>query len=263
AHGREVDAFVLCPAMIEAGRFTEDDIHYATVDGRAVEVAQTDFARDATFGYSHSDLREFLAERSGGAIAAADVLRISLADIRSGGTRRVREILAAARDRTWVVVNATEYTDMEVVAAAIAELESEGRTFVTRCAPSFVRPLAGQSGARVGQAESITIPAGRLEHGLGVVGSHVGRPTTQLPAGQRVRPTPASAACGLYPGRDPGPTADPAASLETARSGSGAGVESVRRVRTARPAWVVATGGITSHEVAAHGLGIRRARVEG
>src|SRR5699024_4489531 len=149
AHGREVDAFVLCPAMIEAGRFTEDDIHYATVDGRAVEVARTDFARDATFGYSHSDLREFLAERSGGAIAAA-------------------------RERTWVVVNATEYTDMEVVAAAMAELESEGRTFVTRCAPSFVRPLAGQSGARVIEAESLTIPAGRLEHGLVVVGSHVG-----------------------------------------------------------------------------------------
>src|SRR5699024_7027525 len=179
AHGREVDAVVLCPAVIEAGGFTEADSHYATaaaahVDGRAVEVARTDFARDATFGYSHSDLREFLAERSGGAIAAADVLSISLSDIRSGGTHRVREILAAARERTWVVVNATEYTDMEVVAAAMAELESEGRTFVTRCAPSFVRPLAGQSGARVIEAESLTIPAGRLEHGLVVVGSHVG-----------------------------------------------------------------------------------------
>src|SRR5699024_1156320 len=109
---------------------------------------------------------------------------ISRADIRSGGTRRVRVILAAARGRTWVVVNATEYTDMEVVAAAIADLESEGRGLVTGCAPSSVRPLAGQSGARVVQAESITIPAGRLEHGLVVVGSHVGLTTTQLRAVQ-------------------------------------------------------------------------------
>src|SRR5699024_11238386 len=70
------------------------------------------------------------------------------------------------------------------VAAAMAELESEGRTFVTRCAPSFVRPLAGQSGARVIEAESLTIPAGRLEHGLVVVGSHVGLTTTQLRAVQ-------------------------------------------------------------------------------
>ena len=292
AHGREVDAFVLCPAMIEAGRFTEDDIHYATVDGRAVEVARTDFARDATFGYSHSDLREFLAERSGGAIAAADVLSISLSDIRSGGTHRVREILAAARERTWVVVNATEYTDMEVVAAAMAELESEGRTFVTRCAPSSVRPLAGQSGARVIEAESLTIPAGRLEHGLVVVGSHVGLTTTQLRAVQErgtlaeveidvpsvlderraehlaqvagmVRESLTRSDCVLYTSRDLVRTDDPAESLDIARSVSDAVVEIIQQVRTARPAWVVAKGGITSHEVAAHGLGIRRARVEG
>ena len=36
---------------------------------------------------------------------------------------RVREILAGARERTWVVVNATEYTDLEVVAEAMAGLE--------------------------------------------------------------------------------------------------------------------------------------------
>src|SRR5699024_11221036 len=52
-------------------------------------------------------------------------------------------------------------------------------------------------------------------------------------------------------------------SLEIARSVSDAVVEIVRQVRTARPAWVVAKGGITSHAVAANGLGIRRARVEG
>ncbi len=34
-------------------------------------------------------------------------------------------------------------------------------------------------------------------------------------------------------------------------------------MRAAKPAWVVAKGGITSHEVAENGLGIRRARVEG
>src|SRR5690625_7539054 len=45
-HDIEVDAIILCPAMIEAGRFTEGDIHYAMVDGTAVEVGETDFARD-------------------------------------------------------------------------------------------------------------------------------------------------------------------------------------------------------------------------
>lgn len=291
ARGIDVDAFVLCPAMLEAGRFTERDVHYATVDGEAVEVAETDFARDATFGFTSSDLRAFLEERSGGAVRAADVLSLSLEDIRAGAGR-VREILADARDRRWVVVNATEYTDLEVVAEAMALLEAEGRTFVTRCAPSFVRPLVGQQGARVVDPDSITIPEGRLDHGLVVVGSHVGLTTTQLRAVQQrgtlaeveihvpsvlderreqhlaavaaqATATLRTSDCVVFTSRDLVRTDDPAESLAIARSVSDAVVEVVRRVRAAKPAWVVAKGGITSHEVAENGLGIRRARVEG
>ena len=291
ARGIDVDALVLCPAMLEAGRFTEGDVHYATVDGEAVEVAETDFARDATFGFTSSDLRAFLEERSGGAVRAADVLSVSLEDIRAG-VDRVREILADARDRRWVVVNATEYTDLEVVAEAMALLEAEGRTFVTRCAPSFVRPLVGQQGARVVDPDSITIPEGRLDHGLVVVGSHVGLTTTQLRAVQQrgtlaeveihvpsvlderreqhlaavaaqATATLRTSDCVVFTSRDLVRTDDPAESLAIARSVSDAVVEVVRRVRAAKPAWVVAKGGITSHEVAENGLGIRRARVEG
>ena len=51
--------------------------------------------------------------------------------------------------------------------------------------------------------------------------------------------------------------------LQIARTVSSAVVEVVRRVRRAEPAWVVAKGGITSHDVAARGLDIRRAEVLG
>jgi uncharacterized protein YgbK (DUF1537 family) len=40
-------------------------------------------------------------------------------------------------------------------------------------------------------------------------------------------------------------------------------IEVVRGALAAEPAWVVAKGGITSHDVAVHGLGIRRATVLG
>ncbi|WP_114853104.1 four-carbon acid sugar kinase family protein [Brachybacterium sp. YJGR34] len=292
AHGIDVDAILLAPAMLEAGRYTREDVHYAVVDGEARRVEDTDFARDATFGYTHSDLRAFLAERSDGAIAAADVLSIGLEDIRAGGVERVHQILSTARDRRWVVVNATEYSDMEVVAEAVARREAEGRTLITRCGPSFVRPLAGQRGAEVVDAAAVSIPEGRLPHGLVVVGSHVGLTTRQLRAVQergtlveveidvpsllderraahlrevadRVREALREDDCVVYTSRDLVRTEDPAESLAIARSVSDAVVEVVQRVRTARPAWVVAKGGITSHEVAANGLGIRRARVEG
>ena len=55
--------------------------------------------------------------------------------------------------------------------------------------------------------------------------------------------------------------------LSVARTISAALVSVVRHVvaapSAARPAWIVAKGGITAHDIAVHGLGIRRAEVAG
>lgn len=299
-HGTDVDAFLFCPAMLEAGRFTQDDVHYARVDGEVRRVEDTDFARDATFGYSTSNLRRFLQERSDGAVSAAEVLSISLDDIRDGGVERVVEVLRGATERRWVVINATEYSDMDVVADAVGRLEADGRVFVSRCGPSFVRSLAGQSGAAVLGADDIRAAAEhpraatkRRAHGLVVVGSHVGLTTQQLAVVQQrggllevelavprlltddtreaeITRAAETASIGLdeqnvviYTSRDLISTSSREESLAIARSVSDAVVEVVQRVRRALPAWVIAKGGITSHEVAAHGLGIDRARVQG
>jgi uncharacterized protein YgbK (DUF1537 family) len=48
-------------------------------------------------------------------------------------------------------------------------------------------------------------------------------------------------------------------SLAISRTVSTAVVDVVQAALAARPAWVVAKGGITSHDVAVRGLGIRRA----
>jgi uncharacterized protein YgbK (DUF1537 family) len=56
---------------------------------------------------------------------------------------------------------------------------------------------------------------------------------------------------------------DPATSLAIAGQVSTALIEVVRGAVPSKPAWVVAKGGITSHDVAVRGLGIRRAIVLG
>ncbi|MBK5248618.1 MAG: hypothetical protein JJE50_04150 [Actinomycetales bacterium] len=291
--GADVDGVLLVPAFLEAGRFTVGDVHYATVEGVPVPVASTEFARDASFAYASSDLREFVAERSGGRLRAEDVFSLTLEDIRLGGPDRVAEVLGAVTGGAFVVVNATDYTDLEVVVLGLLEARRAGRSFVYRTGPSFVRALAGIEPHPPLTTDDIW-PQGRPGgHGLLVVSSHVGLTSAQVTAVQgranlvrvelsvpalidptrrdahvaeaavRVVEALAGSDVMLLTSRDLVRGDDPEASLAIARTVSAGVTRVVREALTARPTWVVAKGGITSHDVAVEGLGIRRATVLG
>lgn len=291
--GRGFDGVLLAPAYFEAGRYTADDVHWAIVGGEAVPVGETEFARDATFGYESSNLRDFIAEKSGGELTPEQVLSIALDDIRRGGPERVAEILCQAHDLQFVVVNATEFSDLEVVVLGVQEAQRRGRLFLYRTGPSFVRALIGNEPIGTLTASDIWSGARPEGHGLAVVGSHVGQTARQVAAAQarggvlqvelsveqlidpatrdsHVAETATRVVAGLaeqdvmlFTSRQRVTGADAAKSLEIARTVSSAVVEVVQRALEARPAWVVAKGGITSHDVAVRGLGIRRATVLG
>jgi uncharacterized protein YgbK (DUF1537 family) len=291
--GRGYDGVLLAPAYLEAGRFTTDDVHWAKVGGHARPVGATEFARDATFGYRSSNLREFVAERSGGAVAADSVRSIGLHDIRVGGPARVAEILSEVTGGAWVVVNATDYADLEVVVLGLLEAQAAGRAFLHRSGPSFVRALAGLE-PRPPLTSSDVWPTGpRSGHGLVVVGSHVDLTSRQLAVArsrgglveveldvptlaqpahraayvaettERVVEALGESDVLVYTSRALATGADGTASLAVARTVSTALVDVVRGARMAKPAWVVAKGGITSHDVALRGLDMRRAVVMG
>jgi uncharacterized protein YgbK (DUF1537 family) len=287
--GHGFDGVLLVPAFLEAGRVTAGDTHWARVGAGLVPVGETEFARDPAFGYEASDLRVFVEEKSGGAVRRDQVASISLADIRSGGPDRVRDLLAGVADGGWVVVNATDYADLEAVACGVLLAERAGQAFLLRTGPSFVRALIGQEPRPPLRGAEIS-RTGDAGHGLIVVGSHVGQTGRQLatlratggvtsieldvPAvlgGGDVVPATAqrvAAALGhsdvlLYTSRTVAVGRDPADSLAIARAVSAALSETVRAAQPGRPAWVVAKGGITSHDVATQGLGIRRAEVAG
>jgi uncharacterized protein YgbK (DUF1537 family) len=293
ATGRGFDGVLLAPAFLEAGRITAGDIHWARVAGELVPVGDTEFARDATFGYSASDLRDFIAEKGGARVRPDDVVSLSLADIRVGGAARVADVLSGVRDGQWVVVNATEYSDLDTVAFGVLLAEQAGQSFLFRTGPSFVRSLAGMGPkAPLGAAELFGQDGapGAAGHGLVVVGSHVGQTSRQV-AALRARggvaevelDVPAlldgadvvGAAAGqvaaalaesdvvLYTSRTLVRGQDRDGSLAIARTVSAALSQVVREALPAGPAWVVAKGGITSHDVAVRGLGIRRAEVAG
>jgi uncharacterized protein YgbK (DUF1537 family) len=296
AHGTGFDGVLLVPAFLEAGRLTAADIQWARTGSGLVAVGQTEFARDPAFGYTASNLRDFVAEKSGGAIGRGDVRSISLADIRVGGPSRVRDLLAGVQDGTWVVVNATEYSDLETAACGVLQAERAGKSFLFRTGPSFVRALTGMEpmaplrGRKLWPADRQAPAAGRPgRHGLIVVGSHVDLTNRQV-AALRARgatadievdvPAIVSGAwdaaattrlvadalsrCDvlLYTSRAAA-AAGAADHLALGRTISAALTSVVRESLAAGPAWILAKGGITAHDVAVHGLGIRRAEVAG
>jgi uncharacterized protein YgbK (DUF1537 family) len=258
ALGRGFDGVLLVPAFLEAGRLTAGDIHWARSGGELVPAGQTEFARDAAFGYTASDLKEFISEKSAGRIDPA---------------------------------NATEYSDLDTVACGVLLAERAGRSFLFRTGPSFVRALAGLAPMAPLRGREIW-PAGRRRgHGLIVVGSHVGQSTRQVAALRAVggsadievdvaavmaRPDQVVADTArqvtaalsrsdvlLYTSRTVVPGRDAADGLAIARTVSAALSRIVAGALAAGPAWIIAKGGITSHDVAVHGLGIRRAEVAG
>lgn len=291
--GRVYDGVLLVPSYLEAGRFTASDIHWARVGDRFVAVGQTEFARDATFGYANSDLRLFLEEKSGGAIPAHQVHSISLNDIRDGGPERVLQILLGVHDGEFVVVNSADYADLEVVVLGVLAAEDAGRAFLYRVAPSLVQVLAGLEPIPPLDARSIW-PDGRpTGHGLVVVGSHVGLTNRQVEvleaqrdiervvldvaalmsphqAGELIRRWVVAGRAALatrdvllITSRGLRTGGDGEESLRIARAVSAGLVAVVRELARDHPVWVVTKGGITSHDVLDAALGIRRAEVAG
>ena len=289
--GSGFDGVLLVPAFLEAGRLTAGDIHWARIGPGLVAVGETEYARDPTFGYAASDLRDFVAEKSGGAIGHDDVRSISLSDVRLGGASRVAELLADVRQATWVIVNATEYSDLETVAYGVLQAERAGKSFLFRTGPSFVRALSGLAPKAPLRGEDIVPAGGHGGHGLIVVGSHVSNTSRQVAAlracggtidieldvpsilsgagdvvataAQQVANALSRSDILLYTSRTFIAGRDRADSLAIARRVSAALSRTVREALAAKPAWVIAKGGITSHDVAVHGLGIRRAEVAG
>jgi len=291
ARGTVVDGVIICPSYVEPGRLTVDSVHWARTAEGMIPVSHSEFAKDASFGYRNSDLRDWVEEKTAGRIPREEVATITLTDIRVGGPERVYEILADLRNGQPVVVDTAEDADQQVVVLALLRAEAAGKNFIYRIGPSFVRARTGQRATPPADPDRLreifarrptdsdeTRPA--TAHGLIAVGSHVGLTTRQL---DRLRdrgkiieveldvPTLLEDSARDRHVTDVARQAaktlrnnDAVSSLVIARTVSAALVGTVREiVSQVRPAFVLAKGGITSSDTATEGLGIRRAWCRG
>jgi uncharacterized protein YgbK (DUF1537 family) len=314
--GVKTDGVVLVPAFPDAGRVTIGGVHYMRGTGEdtgtLIPVSDTEFAKDATFGFTTSDMARYVEEKSQGRFAADSVIVLDLNIIRAGASsdgndgdpqasaNAIADAIAPATDSTPIVADIVTENDLRALALGLEEAERRGKKLLYRVGPPFGRARIGQeirpelSGAEA-YAGHIPSEAG----GLIVVGSHVGVTTRQLKAlteqhhaariveidvEKLLAAEAETAAANPYVDQTVDAVVDalhrgdvivhtsrlliktdsPAESLRIARTVSAAVVAVVNRtLKTFPPRFVIAKGGITSSDVAAHGLEIRHAIVRG
>jgi uncharacterized protein YgbK (DUF1537 family) len=289
--GKEHPPYLLLPFFLEGGRYTMDDIHYVRNQEQLIPAARTPFAGDAVFGFRHSDLKEWVEEKTGGKIAATAVTSITIGDIRQGGPNKVAKILGGVGRGGACIVNAASYRDVEVLVAALLMVEKDGKEFLYRTAASFVRTRLGfdHRSELLSRSELL----GDNQHGgLFIIGSYVEKTGLQLKAlletqanalevevealldpalrQKEIARVSANASESLAAGDDTVIFTsrklivgdDPVASLKIGQTVSDSLI-AITLAISVQPRYLVAKGGITSSDIATKGLGTRRAMVIG
>ena len=285
---------ILMPYFQEGGRFTIGDVHYVRTGEQLIPAGMTEFARDSTFPFSSSDLKDWCEERTKGRYPAGEVASISLEELRGLDYGGIVQTLSSLSGFRKLVVNCAHGLDAEVFVTALVQALEEGKEFLIRSAAGLVRALSGVEPRPLLTREELR----GADHGTGglvVVGSHVAKTTGQLerllrevphlepicfqaervlqPDGGRAeeervlacaeRAIRAGTTTVIYTSRQvlvtqQGGAGDLALSTRISRA-----VSRIVAALSVRPAFLIAKGGITSSDIGVHALGVKRALILG
>jgi len=172
------------PAFLEGGRTTEDGIHYLN----GIPVHMTDFGNDKLFGFSTSNLAQWIEEKSLGKIQAKNILHLDIKQLdialyNQDGFESLLTFLSKLENNISVVVDAKLPHHLEILARAIKVVSKEKR-FLFRTAASFINSLSGLPPNPKDTADLVSLKSKNNEFeykpGLIMVGSHVKLATDQL-----------------------------------------------------------------------------------
>ena len=282
--GYPIDGEVLMPFFKEGGRFTINDVHYVEDGDWLIPAGETEFARDKSFGYTCSNLAEYIEEKSDGQYKASDVMSISIDDLRAFKVDEIAARLEKVTDFGKVIVNAVDYVDVKVFVFALVKAMMAGKNFLFRSAAALTKVLGDVDDRPLLEREEL-IDDDNPNGGLIIVGSHVKKTTEQLNALKAVdsvdfiefgvgnldvepiiRAAEESMSGGrtavIYTSRQLTTLSSQEASLAFSAKISAALAVIVKRIKT-RPRFLIAKGGITSSDVGTLGLGVKRALVLG
>ena len=279
---------ILAPAFFQGGRFTFQDIHYVQEADNFIPASETPFAKDNTFGYTSSNLKDWIIEKSDNQIHMDDIKSISIKLLREQSITGINTILEQPKT-SHIVVNATSDSDLQTM--ALACLQYKGR-LIFRTGASFVNAISGiETKACLKKSEVL----GKYTTGgaLTVIGSYVPKSTQQFNYLQehskavflefkvkyvldkkilQEHVSTLAKQIDLYIGAGKDVILYTSRTLIKGKSKSDSlsivnkvsnGIISVVQKLSKRPKYILAKGGITSSDVATKGLSVKRAQVLG
>ena len=277
------------PAFFEAGRFTFENVHYLKNGDELIPVSKTEFARDNVFGYNNSDLSEYIVEKSGNSIKKEEIESVSIEELRKDSVDSITVKLSEAKQKRFIVVNALDYHDLQKFSLSFLKLAlSSDNPAILRTSSSLPKAMSG-----IPDKELLTKSdlVKNNNPGIFIVGSHVQKTTDQLAVllkkngtkgievdVQEVLNSPEKSlnqilesigniqSSGktpvIFTSRKETRLDDKSEQLNLGKKISEFLVSIVTNLPS-QPAWIVAKGGITSHDVLTEGLSIESARVSG
>lgn len=290
----QADAWILAPFFLQGGRYTIDNVHYVAEGDVLVPAGETPFAKDATFGYKASDLRDWVVEKSKGTISRERVPGLSLEDARTGGADVIAQRLMEGARGTVFVVNAAAEEDMDIIVHGILKASALGKKFLFRSGAAFVSARLGISPIPPISAKQLDLDGSK--GGLIIAGSYVPKTTAQLrvlreragddlttveldvnellkSSGTREKELERALSTAerelkrsqdvlVMTSRDLITGADERSSLDIGSTVAAVLVDFLTRLK-ATPRYIIAKGGITSSDMATKGLGMKRATIVG
>lgn len=283
---------VFIPVMFEGGRVTLNDTHYVSDSENLTPVSETPFAQDHSFGYTNSNLKAYVEEKTGGDVKASMVYSFSIEQIRTQPSEILASQIQEIPLSSYCVFNCLNYLDLDKVTNALLLAEKSGKEIIYRTSSSFVPSYIGLKPKGLLNREDLIIE-GSKNGGLTIVGSYVKKSSEQLKqalslysedtivevdveqimkedssvyVNSLVEKVDKNISTGndviVYTSRKLITGTDSNSTIKIASTVSQALVSLVNSIAK-RPRYLIAKGGITSHDLATKGLGMIRSKVLG
>lgn len=283
---------VFIPVMFEGGRVTLNDTHYILENETLIPVNKTAFSKDHTFGYSHANLKDYIEEKTEGLIKASDVLSISLKEVRTLNVEALSAKIEEIKSGYFCIMNALNYNDLDKVTYALLLAQKSGKQIFFRTSSSFLPSYIGLKPKNF-LTPKMLFNESNMNGGLTIVGSYVPKSSTQLQNALKHYNQDSIIEINVeivlslesevylnsiknqidtqlskgkdvivYTSRKLLTGNDEQSNINIAATVSNALVTLINLIKI-RPKYILAKGGITSHDIAISGLAMKRSKVLG